>query len=406
MNMDNKINRKKIWIVFLVMACLSVMALPASAKTYALRAGTVNVTMPDGNVIPAWGFADDVAGAGTGTITVPGPVLDVPAGDTTLTINLTNNLPVPVSINIPGQRYPVGATPTTSGGRVLSFTNQINAGGSGTITFNNLRAGTFRYESGTNPAMEVPMGLYGALVVRPAVAGQAYSSPTSTYDNEAVMVLSEIDPAFNSFVNANNTAVDTVNNINYSLSYAPKYFLINGKAYPQTADISAPRGQRTLLRLVNAGLRNTVPTIQGSTLTVIAEDGNFLNYARYEFTPSLTAGKTLDVITAPTATSYNAFYDRRMGTSNAGVFPGGMLTFIGDLNCSPLKGDATGDGRITVVDVLTVLQAFVNGTTNTLPAGVDVGPVDPSSGLPCGDGIIDLQDVLLLLQKATHMDTF
>ena len=403
--MDNTINKKQIWIAFLVTACLSVMALPASAKTYTLRAGTVNITMPDGNVIPAWGFADDVAGAGTGTITVPGPVLDVPAGDTTLTINLTNNLPVPVSINIPGQRYPAGAAPTVSGGRVLSFTNQINAGGSGTITFNNLRAGTFRYESGTHPAMEVPMGLYGALVVRPAV-GQAYTNPTSAYDNEAVMVLSEIDPAFNAYVNANGSAVDLVNNINYSLSYAPKYFLINGKAYPETVDISAPRGQRTLLRLINAGSRNTVPTIQGSTLTVIAEDGNFLNYSRYEFSPSLTAGKTLDVITAPTSTSYNAFYDRRLGTSNAGVFPGGILTFIGDLNCSPLKGDATGDGKVTVPDALTVLRAFVAGTTNTLPAGTDVGPLDPSSGLPCGDGAIDLQDVLVLLQKGTGLNVW
>jgi FtsP/CotA-like multicopper oxidase with cupredoxin domain len=404
--MNKKENRKKICLIFLVMACLSVTAHPASAKVYTLRADTVNVTMPDGAVIPAWGFADDVAGAGTGTVTVPGPMLEVPAGDTTLTINLTNNLPVPISINIPGQRYPVGASPTLNGGRVLSFTTQVNAGGSGSITFNNLRPGTFRYESGTNPAMEVPMGLYGALVVRPAAAGQAYNSPTSAYDTESILLLSEIDPDFNVYVNANGSTVDLANNINYSLSYAPKYFLINGKAYPQTADVSAPVGKRTLLRLINAGTRNTVPTIQDAMLTVIAEDGNLLNYTRSEFSPSLTAGKTLDVITAPTSTGYRAFYDRRLGTSNAGVFPGGILTFIGDLNCSPLKGDATGDGKITVVDVLTVLRAYVAGTTNTLPASVDVAPADLSSGLPCGDGAIDLSDVLLLLRKAVALDSY
>jgi FtsP/CotA-like multicopper oxidase with cupredoxin domain len=289
---------------------------------------------------------------------------------------------------------------------VLSFTNQVNAGGSGSITFNNLRPGTFRYESGTNPAMEVPMGLYGALVVRPAVAGQAYNSPTSAFDTETVLLLSEIDPAFNAYVNANGSTVDPANKINYSLSYAPKYFLINGKAYPQTADVSAPVGKRTLLRLINAGTRNTVPTIQDAMLTAIAEDGNLLNYTRNEFSPPLTAGKTLDVITAPTSTGYRAFYDRRLGTSNAGVFPGGILTFIGDLNCSPLKGDATGDGKITVTDVLTVLEAYVAGTTNTLSAGVDVAPADPSSGLPCGDGTIDLSDVLLLLTKAVALDAY
>ena len=402
-------NQKKICMTFLLlMVCLFATAGPASAATYNLRAGTVNITMPDGTVIPAWGFADDIAGAGTGTITVPGPQLTVPSGDTTLVINLTNNLTVPVSINIPGQRYPAGATPTVSGGRVLSFTNQVAGGGSGTITFNNVRPGTYLYESGTNPAMEIPMGLYGALVVRPTTTpGQAYvTNPVynvdSSFDNEAVMLLSEIDPAFNTYVNANNTTVDAANKINYSISYAPKYFLINGKAYPQTTDISAPNGRRTLLRMINAGTRNTVPTMQGNMLTVIAEDGNLLNYARHEFSPSLNAGKTLDVITAPTITGYNAFYDRRLGTSNAGVYPGGILTFIGDLNCSPLRGDVNGDGKITPIDALTVLRAYVAGTA--LPAG-DVS-LDPASGLPCGNGTIDLVDVLLLLQKATGFNPY
>lgn len=403
--MNNKMV-KHICLNLLLAAFLSAMASAALAVTYDLRADKVNLTMPDGTIIPAWGFADDVSGAGTGTVTVPGPQLIVPAGDTQLIINLTNNLPVPVSINIPGQRYPVAAAPIVSGGRVLSFTNQVAAnGGTGSVTFNNLRPGTFRYESGTHPAMEVPMGLYGALIVRPATAGQAYNSVSSAYDNESVVLLSEIDPAFNAYVDANNTTVDTTNKINYSISYAPKYFLINGKAYPQTTDISAPAGQRTLLRLINAGARNYVPTIQGNELTVIAEDGYLLNFSRHEFSPSLTAGKTLDVILTPSGIGYHSFYDRRLGQVNAGVFPGGMLTFVGDLNCSPLRGDVTGDGKITAIDALTVLRDFVAGTTTTLPNG-DVGPLDPVSGLPCGNGAIGLDDVLLLLQKATALDTY
>lgn len=401
-------NKKTVCMTFLLMACIFAAAGSVSAATYNLRAGTVNITMPDGTVIPAWGFADDTAGPGT--ITVPGPKLEVIAPDTTLTINLTNNLAVPVSINIPGQRYPTVHTPTYvddgKGSRVMSFTNQVAAGGSGTITFNNLRPGTYLYESGTHPAMEIPMGLYGALIVRPAAAvpAQAYNNVNSAYDNEAVMLLSEIDPVFNAYVNANNSIIESspTHTFNYSLSYAPTYFLINGKAYPETTDISAPHGQRTLLRLLNASARNAMPTIQGSELTVIAEDGNLLNYFRHEFSPSLTAGKTLDVITAPTTTGYNAFYDRRLGTSNAGVYPGGMITFLGDLNCSPLRGDVNGDSRISPIDALTVLRAYVAGTA--LPAG-DVS-LDPASGLPCGNGAIDLVDVLLLLQKATGFNPY
>ena len=41
------------------------------------------------------------------------------------------------------------------------------------------------------------MGLYGALVVRPATAGQAYDDAATAFDDEAVLVLSEIDPALN-----------------------------------------------------------------------------------------------------------------------------------------------------------------------------------------------------------------
>ena len=44
------------------------------------------------------------------------------------------------------------------------------------------------------------MGLYGILIVRPATAGQAYDSDpsaSSAYNDEATLVLSEIDPALN-----------------------------------------------------------------------------------------------------------------------------------------------------------------------------------------------------------------
>ncbi len=63
------------------------------------------------------------------------------------------------------------------------------------------RAGPAR--SSTRPArpragkQQVAMGLAGAIVVLPATAGQAYGSATTAYDDEAVMVLSEVDPALN-----------------------------------------------------------------------------------------------------------------------------------------------------------------------------------------------------------------
>jgi hypothetical protein len=180
------------------------------------------------------------------------------------------------------------------------------------------------------------------------------------------------------------------------------YFLINGRLFPDFGHPCSPWTD-DLAPFERQQARHVPRSRKVST--VIAEDGYLLNYPRREFAPSLSAGKTLDIISAPTTTGYHAFYDRRLGMSNAGAYPGGMLTFMGDLNCSTLRGDVSGDSRITAVDALTVLQAFVAGTTNTLPVGADVS-LEPISGLPCGDGTVDLVDVLMLLQKATGFNPY
>ena len=96
------------------------------------------------------------------------------------------------------------------------------------------------------------MGLYGALVVHSATAGQAYGIAVTAYDVEAPLVLSAIDPAFN----ADPDTFDMTN-------YLATYWLINGKAYPDTAPIAATAGQRVLLRYLNAGYDNTSMTLLG-----------------------------------------------------------------------------------------------------------------------------------------------
>ena len=90
-----------------------------------------------------------------------GTNLSVPPGESTLTINLTNNLSVPVSMVIPGLM--TAMNPTFVGGRVMSFTTETAPGATATYTWNNVNPGTYLYLSGTNPAVQVQMGLYGAV---------------------------------------------------------------------------------------------------------------------------------------------------------------------------------------------------------------------------------------------------
>ena len=89
------------------------------------------------------------------------------------------------------------------------------------------------------------MGLAGALVVLPA-DGSAYGAPAgypaTSYDDDAVLVLSEIDPA----LNANPTTFDMRN-------FAPNYRMFNGKPYPAADPISTDQNHNVLLRYVNVG---------------------------------------------------------------------------------------------------------------------------------------------------------
>jgi Bacterial cadherin-like domain len=199
--------------------------------------------------------------------------ITVPAGTTTapasLTINLTNSLSftpaeggtannIPTSIVIIGQvGGGLGSAPTTTpspdhslaqgcvtwfiasgatppgtpctapqsgasgmppiqGPRVQSMGTEVVAGGGATttstsLTWSNLKPGTYLLESGTHPSIQVPMGLIGMLVVTTAPsitsAGTAYPAvaattktaaiPAVTYNAEVPLEFSEIDPVQN-----------------------------------------------------------------------------------------------------------------------------------------------------------------------------------------------------------------
>ncbi|MBI5197380.1 MAG: multicopper oxidase domain-containing protein, partial [Nitrospirae bacterium] len=209
--------------IFLVGICL---AGNSWAETYNLRAAQGTMTMPDGQVVTFWGYENcgtSLSNCSSDPLlynpTLPGPVVEVPTGDTSLTINLKNDLGVNTSLIIPGQAMPtplpaVSGSPDNTAKPSVTST-QVAAGGIGTFTFNGLRPGTFLYESGTDQAKQVQMGLYGALIVRD------YPSLPS-HQQEYVMVLSEIDPDWHATV-----AGGGIYNAVY---FNPRYWLINGKA--------------------------------------------------------------------------------------------------------------------------------------------------------------------------------
>ena len=325
--------------VFLALVALAIVAGTSYGAVYNLRADVTTKTIGL-TTIPMWGFAlvsyDIGAGtvAGDDTVKVPGPELAVPPGQD-LTINLTNNLPVPVSLVIPGQIAALSPTRTPDG-RVMSFTTETPAnGGIGSYTWNNLKPGTYIYQSGTNPAVQVQMGLYGA-VKKDFAAGQAYDNLNAAYNNEVILFSSAIDPAIHqdvadgNYIGIPGTSPPTPTPRTSTIDYWPRYFLINGEPYSAaTLPLSAGNvGEKTLFRFLNAGLHTYVPTLLGSHMSIIAEDGNLLPYPKEQYSLILPAGKTIDAIFTPQFPGTYPIFERRLNVTSAGTYPGGMITKV------------------------------------------------------------------------------
>jgi len=211
--------------------------------------------------------------------------------------------------------------------------NAALAPGETSYTFTASNPGTFLYEAGTNTAVQVAMGLYGALVVRPLTPGQAYGA-TTTYDKEKILVLSEIDPNLNNYpaLLGGPNAFDFVGDSgDYQAGYHPTYFLINGQAYPDVPDFLVDVNDRVLLRYLNAGLMNHTMTLLGSHQRVIAQDAYLMANPFNAVAETIPSGSTLDTISGLFHVNSGdrlPLYNRQLNVTNDGLYPGGMMIFL------------------------------------------------------------------------------
>ncbi len=326
---------QSVWTRFLWRAVVAAAALGLAASNAAAQSAVhliaapvdKTVTLPNGTTVsvPMWGYAVDADDSGTvngaEVVSVPGPRIAVPVGGN-LTITLTNLLPEATSVVIPGQ--PFAAAPGRNGdGRARSMTSETAPNGTGTYAFTGLKPGTFLYQSGSHPAVQVQMGLYGAMT-KDASAGNAYAGVP--YANEAVLVYSEIDEALHAAVN--DGTYGTPNGPTSTINYKPSIFLVNGESYTNASMAAIPAGsagQVTLLRILNAGLRTHAPVLDNGSLTIVAEDGNKLPFAKDQATVMLAAGKTHDALWTPAADGVYSLYDRTLGLNAPGQSSAGML---------------------------------------------------------------------------------
>ncbi|HEY3716859.1 MAG TPA: multicopper oxidase domain-containing protein [Jatrophihabitantaceae bacterium] len=335
MNFATRISRRRLYIagstVALLIASLVVFGGTAGAatsegavcdtdahQTFSLTAGDGYVSTPDGNSIYMWSYANSSRG-----FQLPGPTLCVTSGQP-VTVVLHNTLPEPTSIVFPGQKgVKANGNPAQpqfdDGGSLLSMVQAAAAqNGSVTYTFTAGSPGTYLYESGTDVNKQVQMGLYGALIVRPAShETQVNDRSDSAFapGKEYVFLLSEVDPDVH-------LAVERSQPIDWS-KYTARYFMINGRSMPDTL---APNNASWLptqpygalvhikpydsvtnplpatIRYLNAGTVNYPFHPHGSDERVINRDGKALqgpsgqdlSYQKYDL--DVGPGQTLDVL--------------------------------------------------------------------------------------------------------------
>ncbi|MEW8135957.1 MAG: Ig-like domain-containing protein [Candidatus Thiodiazotropha endolucinida] len=319
----------KLRIKPIVAACALAMAAgQAGAIDYTLATKAYSKTMSDGSIVPMWGYVidpdNDSSGRGDCYETTPaaarrtcvdnlpdpvapGPRLDIPPTDTALRIFLTNTLPEPTSIVIPGQELPYSAAdngPTwdgpfggnaITGGRPVgdttlkmrSYGREANRnGGRRAYVWNSNRnnpitnTGSFIYHTGTHPQKQLYMGLYG-MVTRDSVAGEVY--PGVAYTSDTTLFYSDIDPDFNkSVVAPYDPAYAAYPPLETAIERHPTWFLINGEPYDPVGTINSMGtqtitgidvNQNNLIRFASAATEKHVPVFQGLYGTIHGEDG-------------------------------------------------------------------------------------------------------------------------------------
>jgi FtsP/CotA-like multicopper oxidase with cupredoxin domain len=317
-----------------------------------LWAESGTLTLPVGTTT-IWGFSQTDGGSPS----LPGPTLIVNQGDA-VTVNLVNHLGVATSILFGGQPM----VPDQAGAAA--------AGGTKTYTFTATRPGTYLYEAGLIPGSEyqVAMGLHGVLIVRPTGQPfQAYADAATAFNDEALVVVSEIDPVLNN--SATPWTVDL-------RAYAPKWFLMNGHPFTGAASsITTVSGNKLLLRYANAGIQHHSLGVLGLHQAVLSADGSELPAPRTMVAETLAPGQTADVLvtvpaTAATSTKY-ALYDAALALNNSSASGiGGMLAII------DASGTAGGDVVGPATTGVTLTETAPGSGLYTVTASVS----DASSG--------------------------
>jgi manganese oxidase len=279
-----------------------------SGTNFSFTTGTGEFSTPDGGSVHFWGYQDTTGAANPfGVPQYPGPTLILTQGQS-VTITLTSGLPHCTSMVFPG--HAVTATGGTEG---LLTHESCGPTDVVTYTFTASEPGTYTYYSGTEPELQVEMGLIGAIIVRPSGQGYdgntyAYNDANTRFDHEYLFLMTQMDFEIHGLVEQGRFAEAYTK---LSTDYWPVYWFFNGRAAPDDladAFVSwlphqpyncTPRmtpGQKLLMRVIGGDQGQHTFHFHGNNADMIARDGRMLAHSRSQFTTLSVPGETVDQI--------------------------------------------------------------------------------------------------------------
>jgi hypothetical protein len=284
----------------------------ALGPEFNFTAGAGEVSIADGGSYEFWGYEDTDNLALVGLPQLPGPTLIVNEGDM-VTITLASELPYGKCTSIVFPGHAVSAAGGTAG---LLTQESCSLASVVTYTFTASEPGTYMYYSGTEPELQIEMGLFGALIVRPVMdvggpVGYAYNDARSSFDHEYLFLLSSMDPYVHQLAEQGRFA-----EIDNTERFAV-YWFINGRTAPDILANnyvawlphqpynSTPRmvpGQSVLVRIIGADQDQHPLHLHGNHYYEIARYGRMLYSdgtvlaSRAQFTTLSVPGQTVDAI--------------------------------------------------------------------------------------------------------------
>lgn len=216
-----------------------------------LTAGEFDWEIMPGTTVRAWGYDGQM----------PGPELRVTEGDR-VRVTLRNTLPAPTTIHWHGVTVP----PAMDGPAGLNQA-PVEPGAEFVYDFVATPPGTRWYHSHADPALQVPLGLYGPLIIEPRV-------PAQVYDREYTFLLQEWDLELTPAVAAGTASRGPKDRMMRGGELGGDLFLINGHTHDAIPRVKLAEGDRVLLRFINAGHMPHSVHLHGHSFTIVATDGN------------------------------------------------------------------------------------------------------------------------------------